>query len=213
MNDIEKTISQADVKKTYRFYAPIYDYLFGAVLEPGRKALSKEVALLKPKKILEIGVGTGLLLEKYPCNSEIIGIDISEEMLNIARHRANQLPNASITLIAMDAENLAFDDNSFDCVVLPYVLSVTPNPEKLISEMQRVCTVGGIIIIVNHFSGSGTWYLLEKMVKNLAEKIGFRSEFSYEKHIAQYNLNVIKIFNTNIFNLSKLIVIKNSLSK
>ncbi len=63
------------------------------------------------------------------------------------------------------------------------------------------------------YDGSGTWYLLEKMVKNLSEKIGFRSEFSYEKYITKYNLNILKIINVNIFNLSKLIVIKNSSKK
>lgn len=211
MSNYEKSITQADVKKTYRFYAPIYDLLFGAVLEPGRKAISKEVTTLNPKKILEIGVGTGLLLYKYPQTTEITGIDISEEMLSIARERVQHLPNKSnVTLLAMDAENLDFADKSFDCVVLPYVLSVTPNPNNLIKEMQRVCTNNGTMMIVNHFSGSGTWYLLEKMVKNVANKIGFQSDFSYEENIEKHKLNVVKNQTVNLFGLSKFLVIKNN---
>lgn len=202
-------VSQAGVKKTYRFYAPVYDYVFGAVLEPGRRALSREVALLQPAHLLEVGVGTGLLLGQYPVASKITGIDISDEMLSIAKNRAQELSHMAIELHAMDAEKLTFSDNSFDCVVVPYVLSVTPNPDALVHELKRVCKKNGHIIIVNHFSGSGAWVVLEKIVKNFAEKIGFRSEFSYEAHILKHQLKVIKLKKVNLFGLSKLLVIQN----
>jgi len=202
-------ITQSDVKKTYNFYAPIYDFLFGSILEPGRRALCKETHLLQPGNILEIGVGTGLLLDKYPTQSHITGIDISDEMLNIAKQRATKMSHMRIHLEAMDAENLAFADNHFDCVVLPYVLSVTPDPDSLIKETRRVCKKNGTIIIINHFSGSSAWYILEKLVKNLAEKIGFRSEFSYEKHILKHDWEILKLQSVNLFGLSKLVVIRN----
>lgn len=205
----EEVITQADVRKTYRFYAPIYDRLFGAVLEPGRRELSREVALLKPTKLLEIGVGTGLLLHRYPTTTEITGIDISDEMLEVARGRVRHLPHSNIRLEAMDAEQLSFVDGYFDCVVVPYVLSVTPNPVLLLNELKRVCQKNGTIMILNHFSGTSIWYLLEKLVKNFAKKIGFRSNFSYEKNILENHFNVIKLKKVNIFGLSKLILIKN----
>lgn len=210
MQNQDSPISQADVKRTYHFYAPIYDFIFGAILEHGRCALCKEVALLQPSNILEVGVGTGLLLEKYPVASLITGIDISEDMLEIARHRAKKLPHMTIRLEVMDAEKLDFADNSFDCVVLPYVLSVTPNPDALVKELRRVCRENGTIIILNHFSGNNAWYLLEKLVKNFSEKIGFRSEFSYETHILKYNWIVTKVKKVNVFGLSKLVVIRNA---
>jgi phosphatidylethanolamine/phosphatidyl-N-methylethanolamine N-methyltransferase len=201
--------SSKDVVKTYSFYAPIYDFLFGAVLEPGRRALCAEVRQLNPNRILEIGVGTGLLLSQYPITSQITGIDISKEMLDIANDRVGKLPHLSIHLELMDAEKLSFIDDSFDCVVLPYVLSVTPNPNDLIKEALRVCKKDGMLIIVNHFSGSGAWYLLEKLVRSFAQKIGFRSEFSYDAYIVKNDLDVVKLKQVNIFGLSKLIVIKN----
>ena len=105
---------------------------------------------------------------------------------------------------------MTFCNNSFDCVVAPYVLSVTPNPEKLLREMQRVCKNDGTIIILNHFSGSGTWYLLEKLVKNAAQKIGFRSDFSYEQHIGRHQLSISKLNTVNMFGLSKLVVFTNT---
>lgn len=203
-------ITQSNVKKTYNFYAPIYDFLFGSILEPGRRALCKETHTLQLGNILEIGVGTGLLLDKYPSQAFITGIDISDEMLKIAKQRAIEISHMHIHLETMDAENLSFADNHFDCVVLPYVLSVTPDPDLLIKEARRVCKKNGSIIILNHFSGNGVWYLLEKMVKNLAGKIGFRSEFSYEKHILNHDWKIIKLKSVNLFGLSKLVIIRNT---
>ncbi len=210
MKKTQETMTRAGVQKTYRLYAPIYDFLFGAVLEPGRKSLCDEVVKLNPKRLLEVGVGTGLLINRYPELSDITGIDVSEEMLNIAATRAKLNPEKSISLLEMDAENMTFGNNSFDCVVAPYVLSVTPNPEKLLREMQRVCKNDGTIIILNHFSGSGTWYLLEKLVKNAAQKIGFRSDFSYEQHIGRHQLSISKLETVNMFGLSKLVVFTNT---
>jgi phosphatidylethanolamine/phosphatidyl-N-methylethanolamine N-methyltransferase len=209
MHHQDSHISQADVLKTYNFYAPIYDYLFGKVLEPGRRALSGQVNALKPESLLEVGVGTGLLLPTYPIQSKITGVDISAAMLEIAKQRARLLPHVNIHLEVMDAEALKFPDESFDCVVLPYVLSVTPDPDALVKEVRRVCRKNGTIILVNHFSGSGTWYLLEKLVKNLAERIGFRSEFSYEANVLKHDWQVVLTQTVNLFGLSKLIVIRN----
>jgi phosphatidylethanolamine/phosphatidyl-N-methylethanolamine N-methyltransferase len=83
-----KPLSKDNVIQTYRFYAPLYDRLFGAVLEPGRRALMRKICSLQPSRVLEVGVGTGLTLNRYPANATIIGIDISEEMLDVARRRA-----------------------------------------------------------------------------------------------------------------------------
>jgi phosphatidylethanolamine/phosphatidyl-N-methylethanolamine N-methyltransferase len=197
------------VVSSYQRYAPWYDRLFGRVLEPGRQALCHTVAKVQPQTLLEIGVGTGLTLFNYPQDINIVGIDISEEMLKFAREKTAALNNPRIQLAAMDAENLNFADHSFDCVTLPYVLSVTPNPARLVAEMRRVCRVGGDIIIVNHFSGNGVWLTLEKLAKPFAAKIGFNSEFSYEQHIKAHDWTIQSVHQVNLFGLSKIIHIKN----
>lgn len=207
--DKSNRVTAEAVKKSYHFYAPIYDFVFGASLEHGRKALANEVTKIKPEKLLEVGVGTGILLGQYPTCTHVTGIDISEDMLSVAKKRAETLKDMRIELETMDAENLQYPDQSFDCVTVPYVLSVTPNPEQLIAEVKRVCKENGDILIVNHFSGSGFWSYLEKAFKNFADKIGFRSEFSYEEHIERNNLQIEKVISVNLFSLSKLILIKN----
>jgi phosphatidylethanolamine/phosphatidyl-N-methylethanolamine N-methyltransferase len=202
-------LSTDSVVRTYRRYAPLYDKLFGAVLEPGRIKLAQAITKLAPKKILEVGVGTGLLLPKYPASSAVFGIDLSAEMLAIAQKRAEKLVGRQITLIKMDAETIDFPDNTFDCVALPYVLSVTPNPEKLVAEIRRICTKGGTIFILNHFSGSRFWWFLERAVRTIADRVGFQSDFSYEAQILVHNWSVVSVSSVNLFGLSKLIEIRN----
>lgn len=203
-------ISVDNVVDTYRFYAPLYDRLFGAVLEPGRKALTDAVCAMRPTSILEVGIGTGLTLERYPANASIVGIDISNEMLEIARERAEKLSGRSIHLAAMNAEAMDFPDGCFDCVAIPYVLSVTPNPERLVAEIRRVCRRNGTILILNHFSGSRFWWFLERAVHPLSSRIGFRSNFCYDEQILKYNWEILSVKKVNFFGLSRLVSIRNT---
>lgn len=202
-------ISVDNVVDTYRFYAPLYDRLFGAVLEPGRRALTEAVCAMQPNSILEVGVGTGLTLERYPASASVVGIDISHEMLEIARERAEKLAGRSIHLASMNAEAMDFPDGSFDCVAIPYVLSVTPNPERLVAEIRRVCRKGGAILILNHFSGSRFWWFLERAVRSLANKIGFRSDFCFDEQILKYDWEILSVKKVNFLGLSRLVVIRN----
>lgn len=202
-------ISPQDVIQTYKFYAPLYDLMFGAVLGPGRRHMTDAVATLAPSRVLEIGVGTGLTLQRYHPSSQVTGIDLSPEMLAHARQRAEAMPDRAIHLQEMDAEHLAFDDASFDCVTIPYVLSVTPNPDRLVAEARRVCKPGGHIYIVNHFSGSRFWWLLERLVRSVADRVGFRSDFDYAQHILRHDWTVLSVRSVNLFGLSKLVTIRN----
>ncbi|RJG06864.1 methyltransferase domain-containing protein [Noviherbaspirillum cavernae] len=205
-----KPISVDNVVNTYRLYAPLYDRLFGAVFEPGRQALTEAVSSMRPASILEVGVGTGLTLSHYPAKSAVVGIDISHEMLEIARQRAEEMSGRNIHLVAMNAEAMEFPDGSFDCVAIPYVLSVTPEPQRLIAEIRRVCRKGGTILILNHFSGSRFWWLLEHAFKSLADRIGFRSDFCFDEQILKHDWEIRSVRKVNFLGLSKLIVIRNT---
>ncbi|MEJ2619645.1 MAG: class I SAM-dependent methyltransferase [Candidatus Thiodiazotropha sp.] len=203
-------ITKKDVLDTYKHYAPFYDFIFGAILQPGRNKLIELIHQLSPSTILEVGVGTGLTLPHYPKNSKLVGIDLSSEMLSVAKKRKNEIPERDITLHLMNAEDMGFSDGSFDCVVLPYVLSVTPDPLTLVSELRRVCKQDGAIIILNHFSGGKYWCYLERMVGRLSDKIGFHSEFSFNDHILIHDWHVETVQPVNLLGLSKLVHIKNT---
>ena len=75
------------MERLYSFYSPFYDFVFGKVLEPGRREAFKYLSNRPHQKILEIGIGTGTSLDLYPPHTHIVGIDISEGMISKARQR------------------------------------------------------------------------------------------------------------------------------
>lgn len=202
-------MSLAQVERSYRRYAPVYDFLFGASLGPGRMAMTRLVTQLAPRHILEVGVGTGLALPHYPQQARITGIDVSTDMLAAAQRKRKPEDAGRIELHAMDAETMDFADASFDCVTLPYVLSVTPHPDRLVAEVRRVCKPGGHIVIVNHFSGEPPWRFLEAPLRPLAGWLGFRTEFSLEQHVLRHDWKVLSVESANLLALSRLILIRN----
>jgi phosphatidylethanolamine/phosphatidyl-N-methylethanolamine N-methyltransferase len=204
--------SVLDVVKSYHRYAPVYDRVFGAIYEDGRRELARSVSrIVEGHSILEIGVGTGLTLPLYPQHFAITGVDICPDMLGRAQRRVErELPDREIRLQLMDGEKLDFPDGSFDCVVLAYVLPVTPHPDQLVAEVRRVCRKDGIIYVLNHFNGSRAWWLLELMVRPLAKFVGFRSDFSLDEHVMRHDWKVQAIQVVNLFGLSKLVTIRNA---
>jgi phosphatidylethanolamine/phosphatidyl-N-methylethanolamine N-methyltransferase len=166
------------VKTAYRRYARIYDVVFGAVLQPGRRAVMEALKLRPGDRVLEVGVGTGISLPLYPRDVRITGIDVSREMLEKARARVARARLANVdALLEMDAEAMAFPDASFDKVVAMYVVSVVPRPTKLLEELHRVCRPDGEIFIVNHFqSENPVMGRLERALAGFSSQIGFNPD-------------------------------------
>jgi phosphatidylethanolamine/phosphatidyl-N-methylethanolamine N-methyltransferase len=201
----------ASIQRAYRRYAKLYDKSFGVALHPGRK-LAVRVANSRPdQRVLEVGVGTGLSLPLYRPDARITGIDVSKEMLAIARTRVIEEGLANVeALVDMDAENLTFEDNSFDAVVAMYVASVVPNPKRLIREMRRVCVPGGAIMIVNHFtSRGGVMRAVEKGLSGLSRHLGWRPEFDMEPLLHEAGLEVLEIRRANPIGLFTMIHCRN----
>ena len=204
-------ITRQNVEHAYARYARFYDLLFGAVLESGRRRLCEAVAQLAPATLLEVGVGTGLTLPRYPAAAAVTGIDLSRDMLAVAQRRAAALPGRRIALHCMDAEQLAFADACFDCVTLPYVLSVTPDPARLAAELRRVCKPGGHILVLNHFSGrSPVWALPERLASGLAARIGFRADFPFAEHMAHPDWTLLWQRQVNLLGLTTLALLRNA---
>lgn len=95
-------------------------------------------------RVLEVGIGTGLNLEFYPLGISLTGVDWSENMLNICKKKAK-----GMVLTKMDAKHLDYPDNSFDTVIGVFTLSSSDEPEKIMSEMYRVCKEDGKILILD----------------------------------------------------------------
>jgi phosphatidylethanolamine/phosphatidyl-N-methylethanolamine N-methyltransferase len=180
--DAGTRIDEDAVRSAYRRWAPVYDHTFGRVAAEGRKH-SVEIINQGNGRVLEVGVGTGLSLPSYGRHLEIVGIDLSPEMLEKARERvaAEGLDNVA-ELHEMDASDLKFPDASFDTVVAMYVMTVVPDPERVMRELSRVCRPGGDVIIVNHFSaeeGMRGW--VERRMAPFADMLGWRPVFDVER--------------------------------
>jgi phosphatidylethanolamine/phosphatidyl-N-methylethanolamine N-methyltransferase len=179
------------IRKSYRRYAESYDLYFGAVFQPGRRAVVEQLNCRPGDRILEVGVGTGISLSLYPSEVRIIGIDVSAEMLARAHARKQRERLANVELYEMDAEAMNFADSSFDKVVAMYVASVVPNPQRLVDEMRRVCRPDGELFIVNHFhSNHPLLSRFEKMVAPLSKLVGFRPDFALDQFVHDTHLDV-----------------------
>lgn len=182
------------IKDVYGRLAGLYDVMFGPVANFGRKRVVAEVNRLEPSSVLEVGVGTGISLRHYDSRHEISGIDLSAEMLDRAKRRVAQGSFRHVRqLQVMDAQDMAYDDNSFDVVVAMYVMSVVPDPQNVLSEMQRVCRPNGKIFIVNHFSQDhGFLNKIERLLEPYADSLGWRPHFLIDGVLATVGLTVLE---------------------
>lgn len=184
-------MKSASVIKVYSAFAPVYDATFGVVV--GRYHRHIGVAARGVRRVLEIGVGTGLTLRHYPASAEVTAVDLCPAMLERAERQVQRGVSAKVTLQLADAERLPFADGSFEMVVLPFVVSVTPEPARLLEEAQRLLAPGGQMVVLNHFAGVSGLRWLERWFAPFAERIGFRSDLTLERVLAMARLQVEEV--------------------
>ncbi len=203
-------MDKQSVVTAYRRVAGFYDRVFGPFFAHGQRAAVEAMACKPGDRVLEVGVGTGSSLPLYCEGVEVVGIDVSPEMLDKARQRAEACNN-QITIRQLDAQALDYADNSFDKVVAMYVVSVAPDPKALVDEMRRVCKPDGELFIVNHFSSSkGVVATLERALTPLSKLVGWRPSFPLDDFLSQTGLEVKCSQPVNAFGYWTLIQAQNS---
>lgn len=121
--------------------------------------------------VLEVAVGTGLNLQHYPSETRVTGLDLSQEMLDIARQRAAEM-GRTVDLREGDAHALPFPDESFDTALCTYSLCNIPDPQLALSEMRRVLRSGGRLILVDHIrSKSKPVFWFQKLIEFFSRRI------------------------------------------
>jgi phosphatidylethanolamine/phosphatidyl-N-methylethanolamine N-methyltransferase len=170
------------VQAAYRRWSRIYDVTFGGVSGFGRRRAVQMVNRLPGRRVLEVGVGTGLALPHYAPDKLITGIDLSADMLALAHKRVGELGLFNIEhLHQMDAEATAFEDAAFDVGVAMFVASVVPHPPRLLAEMRRVVRPGGHMLFVGHFRADrGPRWWVERAMAPASRKLGWHPDFAVE---------------------------------
>ena len=202
------------MRDAYRRWAGVYDVVFGGVSGFGRRAAVDAVnrlSLSAGRRILEVGVGTGLALPHYRQELDVVGIDLSRDMLLKARERvAKERLSAVGGLLEMDAESMAFASGSFDIAVAMFTASVVPDAKKLFAEMSRVVRPGGHLLFVNHFAAEdGFRWWLERTTAPLARVLGWHPDFRLEDLLDRGTARIERVQHCRPLSLFTLVEVKN----
>jgi phosphatidylethanolamine/phosphatidyl-N-methylethanolamine N-methyltransferase len=176
-------LNNETIARAYARWAPVYDFVFGAVFEQARRA-AIGAAEAAGDRILEVGVGTGLSLPYYSTASRLFGIDFSEPMLRKARTRVSKLGLRNVEgLAVMDAQQMAFPDKSFDVIVAQLVVTSVPDPERALDECLRVLKPGGEIVLVSRIGAdNGVRRAVEQHFTPMTRRLGWRLEFPWTRY-------------------------------
>ncbi|MET0850992.1 MAG: methyltransferase domain-containing protein [Candidatus Rokuibacteriota bacterium] len=203
---MDVALEKRQVKRAYKLYAPAYDLVFDWIFHPGREAAIRALGIEPGQHVLEVGIGTGLNLPIYPARCRLTGIDLSEEMLRKAYDKVAELGLTNVSLRAMDATVMEFDDNEFDSSVATYTISAVPDPVSVLREMRRVVKPGGSIVVLNHFrSERRVVGRIEDLVAPVCTRLGWKSNLPLEPLLKRVGLTPEFSAKVNLFNGWRLI--------
>jgi phosphatidylethanolamine/phosphatidyl-N-methylethanolamine N-methyltransferase len=204
---LEVTVESS--RRGYRLFAPLYDAVFGASLQHGRRLAIAALDCRPGERILEVCVGSGLALPLYPDGVTVTGVDLSREMLTKAAWRAGRRPEP-VALLQMDAQRLAFADASFDKAAVLYAMAGLPDPVRAMREVERVCRPGATIVVANHFQSQRPLSrLCDELLAPIYQLLRYRADLNREQFVAAAGLDVIEARPANLFGYSTVLVCRN----
>jgi phosphatidylethanolamine/phosphatidyl-N-methylethanolamine N-methyltransferase len=157
--------------RVYSDLAHLYDAVFGRAFVDREHEVIEGLSFRPNHQVLEVGVGTGISLDAYPPYVRIVGIDASTDMLGHAVAKIKENGWGHMEVRQGDAQQLDFPDNTFDWVTTFHVMTVVPEPRRMMAEMVRVCKPGGRIVVINHFASRRRFYYFLAMVLNPLTKL------------------------------------------
>lgn len=203
-----KKMAEASTEKCYDFWAGFYDRTFGALVHRRQTRAIQELGVQPGDRVLDLGVGTGLSLMKYPRTAEVVGIDLSGGMLERAREKLNAEGFDNVSLVQGDAMRTPFPDDAFDCVMVSHVISVVSDPNRLLAEAKRVVKPGGRIVVLNHFqSHQPVVSYAERVLNPVFVKIGWRSDLTLQECLQGLGLHVLYHFKLSWIDFWQIVVI------
>jgi phosphatidylethanolamine/phosphatidyl-N-methylethanolamine N-methyltransferase len=193
MADIE-----AHESKLYSEFAPLYDRVFGKIFYSRLERVIEDLDIPPGAQVLEVGAGTGTSFPAYPIHCNVTGVDLAPDMLARARQKIEDHGWSHLKVMEMNALDLKFADNSFDYVMAFHVVTVVPDPVRMVAEAKRVCKSSGRIVIVNHFtSDKPVLGSLTKAIDPLTRWLGWRTDLQLKPFIESTGLTIEKVYKLN----------------
>jgi len=186
---------EAHESKLYSEFAPLYDKIFGKIFYSRLESVIEDLDIPPGAKVLEVGAGTGTSFPAYPTHCQVTGIDLAPDMLARAQRKIRDNGWTHLTVREMNALDLEFPDDSFDYVMAFHVVTVVPDPVRMIAEAKRVCKPGGKIVIVNHFTSD--FPLLGSLTEALdpiTRLLGWRTNLRLKPFIKTTDLPVERVY-------------------
>jgi phosphatidylethanolamine/phosphatidyl-N-methylethanolamine N-methyltransferase len=189
---------EAHESKLYSEFAPLYDRIFGKIFYNRLERVIDDLDIPPGAQVLEVGAGTGTSFPAYPIHCNITGVDLAPDMLARARQKIADNSWRHLKVMEMNALDLKFPDNSFDYVMAFHVVTVVPDPVRMIAEAKRVCKPGGRIVIVNHFTSEvAVLGALTRAMDPLTRWLGWRTDLQLKPFIEATGLTIEKVYKIN----------------
>lgn len=129
--------------------APTYDHVGPSYHEHFGRSLVELAEIAPGARVLDVACGRGAVLvpaaSHVGVSGHVVGVDISEEMIRLARQALDKAELTNGETRVMDAESLAFPDGSFDAVLCGFGIFFFPDPERAASEFVRVLRPNGTV--------------------------------------------------------------------
>jgi demethylmenaquinone methyltransferase/2-methoxy-6-polyprenyl-1,4-benzoquinol methylase len=154
-----------------------------------RKKVVKMIAEVKPNAILDIATGTGDLALQFAAKipaDKIIGLDLSEGMLSVARKKVEGKPiSEKVSFVKGDSENLPFEDNSFDAITVSFGIRNFETLEKGLAEILRVLKPKGSFVILEtsvptKFPWKQGYYMYSRGILPLIGRLFSKDKVAYK---------------------------------
>lgn len=172
---------------------PLGKYMFEEEVE-----LMKSLLTIKPgMKVLDVGCGTGnFTIELGEENCQVIGVDTSDGMLNVAREKMKDMTNVDFK--EMDVSALDFEDETFDVVVALTSFEFMEDKQSAFNEMWRVLKSGGQLVI-GTISRSGSWGQLYRSSEFEKDPIYSKAEFIDLWELTEFKPEYVRSFGESLF--------------
>ena len=175
-------------KIRYTAYLPVYDFITNLFANARKHSI--DLAEIKPDdKILIVGAGTGLDLPYLMQYKNITATDITPAMIGKLKRRADKL-GMSVNAQVMDGQNLEYENNTFDFVILHLILAVIPDPVKCVKEVERVLKPGGKVAVFDKFLSSEKPSFLRRILHPVSIVLFTDINRRIEDIISGTNLNI-----------------------